>query len=287
MWNALHDLAHGLDYLHSVGIIHRDVKCKNVLIGEDGVLKIGDLGLAVLEKDEHKGGCVGTKEYIAPEVLREEKYDSKIDIWGLGCVIYYLAALKHPFYDDNYLTLTRNILHKDPEELFDYSYDFAELIQRMLSKSPIKRPTSKELLKEIHKKVNCNSGHLHNERFQSVQNSRTLTISSCCKLPKLIAKELQSPPAIPQITPNKVIELNKNILENFTINSTRTKFHRHIKTNLLFDGMKGLSQTKGHLTLPEIKSSKAFQAQELQKCSWKKYNNGSRHRPRFSVLNLV
>lgn len=84
-----HCLLSALHYLHASGIVHRDVKCDNVLLTADGVLKLGDYGtcgaLSRLDKDEL---FVGTPHWMAPEVVRTASsphvYNEKVDIWSLG-----------------------------------------------------------------------------------------------------------------------------------------------------------------------------------------------------------
>eukprot|EP00826_Nyctotherus_ovalis_P057446 TRINITY_DN7851_c0_g1_i11.p1 TRINITY_DN7851_c0_g1~~TRINITY_DN7851_c0_g1_i11.p1 ORF type:complete len:250 (-),score=28.70 TRINITY_DN7851_c0_g1_i11:122-871(-) len=127
-------------------MIHRDIKCQNILISSDGTLKVGDLGLLTYDKDGENVEYAGTQAYFAPEVVRERKYGAKIDVWALGCVMYYLATFTHPFYSPYYLELIKNIVQRDPEELANYSDDFSALIHKMLSKSPNERPSAKEIL---------------------------------------------------------------------------------------------------------------------------------------------
>lgn len=59
----------------------------------------------------------GTPSYFAPEILQDKFYNEKVDIWGLGCVLYMLASLKHPFDYGNSTSLKRNILYRSPKQL--------------------------------------------------------------------------------------------------------------------------------------------------------------------------
>ncbi|CAG8607372.1 3725_t:CDS:2, partial [Ambispora leptoticha] len=83
----------GLDYIHSQGIIHRDISARNILIDEFGVVKIADFGNAWMESDtnEKKGNLssdVGTRFYRAPELFfSASNYTNTIDLWSVGCVI--------------------------------------------------------------------------------------------------------------------------------------------------------------------------------------------------------
>lgn len=79
--------------------MHRDLKLSNVLITPHKKIKIIDLGLAIRLSDlrkENITGC-GTPNYIAPEILESKPYDTKADIWSLGCILYTLLTGTPPF----------------------------------------------------------------------------------------------------------------------------------------------------------------------------------------------
>ncbi len=93
------DVAHGLEAVHEQGIIHRDVKMENVIVGADGRARITDFGL-VLEKgakDEYSGRIVGTPAYIAPEQWIGRPLDARADLYALGVMLYALATGEYPF----------------------------------------------------------------------------------------------------------------------------------------------------------------------------------------------
>ncbi len=84
-----------LQFLHSKNIIYRDLKPENILIDYEGHIKLTDFGLAKELKDEiHKQNKTktttfcGTPEYLAPEIIRGEKYDESVDYWSLGILLY-------------------------------------------------------------------------------------------------------------------------------------------------------------------------------------------------------
>ena len=89
-------IAEALEAAHERGIIHRDLKCDNIFInGNNGQLKIGDLGLAVVRHRTHVSSVLGTPEFMAPE-LYEEKYDEKVDIYAFGmCVLEMVSKIKN------------------------------------------------------------------------------------------------------------------------------------------------------------------------------------------------
>ena len=83
----------GLKSLHDKNILHRDLKSANIFISEDGKYKLGDLNVSKVMKKGLAYTQTGTPYYASPEVWQDQPYDSKSDIWSLGCVMYELAAL--------------------------------------------------------------------------------------------------------------------------------------------------------------------------------------------------
>jgi len=87
----------GLSYIHSKNIIHRDIKPENILI-KNGVIKISDFGLSTVKQHPYiKSGKVGTIHYYSPEILKNQYYNEKTDIWSLGCVLYYMIYQRNLF----------------------------------------------------------------------------------------------------------------------------------------------------------------------------------------------
>lgn len=92
----------GLKYLHDHTIIHRDIKGANILVGNDGVLKLSDFG-ASKRLEELAGGNIkrmslkGTPNWMAPEVIKQETYGRQADIWSLGCTVIEMATGSPPW----------------------------------------------------------------------------------------------------------------------------------------------------------------------------------------------
>ena len=91
----------GLSYLHSSGILHRDMKADNVLLDQDGVCKISDFGISKKSKDIYSNSDMtmrGTVFWMAPEMVdTKQGYSAKVDIWALGCVVLEMFAGKRPW----------------------------------------------------------------------------------------------------------------------------------------------------------------------------------------------
>ncbi|XP_068326044.1 probable serine/threonine-protein kinase WNK9 [Pyrus communis] len=112
----------GLLYLHSHDppVIHRDLKCDNIFInGNQGEVKIGDLGLAAVLRKSHADRCVGTPEFMAPEVY-EEEYNELVDIYSLGMCILEMVTFEYPYSECTHPAqiYKKVVTGKKPEALF-------------------------------------------------------------------------------------------------------------------------------------------------------------------------
>jgi eukaryotic-like serine/threonine-protein kinase len=140
-----------LDHLHGHGLVHRDLKPTNVMIGDDGHATLFDFGLACPAPEpgaERSGGdlCVGTMEYAAPEQILGEQVDSRADIYSLGCMLYEMCTGQRPFDGDTSHDVAENQLRRDPRSPSDLVADMPcaleELILQMLSKRREDRPAT-------------------------------------------------------------------------------------------------------------------------------------------------
>ncbi|CAF0802757.1 unnamed protein product [Adineta steineri] len=109
------EIACALSFLHSKRIAYRDLKPENVLIFEDGHIKLGDFGLCKENIDQNPKATTfcGTQEYIAYEIYKHFEYDENVDWWSLGIMIYELFTFITPFYDEDELQIEENVLFKD------------------------------------------------------------------------------------------------------------------------------------------------------------------------------
>ena len=95
-----------IGYLHDSNIAHRDLKCENILVQQNGYLKLIDYGLAKkIEDDELTMSICGTAEYLAPETINNAGSDKAVDWWALGIIMYELLIGLSPFYHSNRMRL--------------------------------------------------------------------------------------------------------------------------------------------------------------------------------------
>ena len=214
-----------LQYIHQSNYIYFDLKPENLLISNiSGELKLRiiDFGLARYVPNLEKNYLKGTSEYLAPEILKKEEIDYRVDYYSLGIILYHLAYQKFPFPNDSQLEIYRAHIEKDFQfPSCRYSKKIIKIIKKLLSKDPEKRfNTSLEMIDILGFNIN----------FEEIINLNTaLTYfdgeDSSKKLLKFIENESWG----------KICTLvgergsgKSTLLENLTENSSKLV---HIKTN--------------------------------------------------------
>ncbi|XP_018336919.1 G protein-coupled receptor kinase 2 isoform X2 [Agrilus planipennis] len=134
----------GLDHLHQQGIVYRDCKPENILLDDEGHVRISDLGLAVdIPEGESVRGRVGTVGYMAPEVIDNERYTFSPDWFSFGCLLYEMIEGQAPFRARKEKVKREDVDRRVKTEQEKYSNKFTEdaksLCQQLLAKSPAQR----------------------------------------------------------------------------------------------------------------------------------------------------
>mgnify|MGYP001974010954 CR=1 FL=1 len=128
-------IAQGMYHVHSLNILHRDLKTANILLTREGVIKLADFGIArVMSSDTDMAETrIGTPYYLSPEICEDKPYNKSSDVWSLGCVLYELTTLQHAFEGKNLPALVLKIIRgKYPAVPTSYSLDLRGLISSML-----------------------------------------------------------------------------------------------------------------------------------------------------------
>ncbi|XP_045489628.1 serine/threonine-protein kinase 10-A isoform X2 [Pieris rapae] len=151
------EMCKGLEFLHSMKVIHRDLKAGNVLATMTGGVKLADFGVSAKNKStlQKHDTFIGTPYWMAPEVVlcetfRDHPYDFKVDIWSLGITLIEFAQIEPPNHEMTPMRVLLKIQKSDPptlEQPSRWSKHFNDFISKALVKDPEKRPTSTELLK--------------------------------------------------------------------------------------------------------------------------------------------
>lgn len=144
-------LAMALFHLHHVRILHRDIKSSNILLTSTGLAKVSDFGFSRRYDDTVSNDVsatpLGTPYYIAPELWRRRKYNSKADVFSMGIVLYELMCLRRPFAGHALRDLMDQILKGVYEPAPDcFSPELRNLLASMLKVNPLERPTMAEIL---------------------------------------------------------------------------------------------------------------------------------------------
>ncbi|KAL2349145.1 hypothetical protein Fmac_003145 [Flemingia macrophylla] len=142
----------GLDYLHSIFKVHRDIKGGNILLTEQGDVKLGDFGVAaqLTRTMSKRNTFIGTPHWMAPEVIQESRYDGKVDVWALGVSAIEMAEGVPPRSDVHPMRVLFMISIEPAPMLEDkekWSLYFHDFVAKCLTKEPRLRPTTSEMLK--------------------------------------------------------------------------------------------------------------------------------------------
>lgn len=145
-----------LHYLHSKKIIHRDLKAGNVLLTQDGDIKLADFGVSAknVKTLQKRDSFIGTPYWMAPEVvmcetMKDTPYDYKADIWSLGITLIEMAQIEPPHHELNPMRVLLKIAKSDPPTLScpsKWSLEFRDFLKTALDKNPETRPSAAQLL---------------------------------------------------------------------------------------------------------------------------------------------
>ncbi|XWS15077.1 hypothetical protein CRYUN_Cryun35bG0063300 [Craigia yunnanensis] len=142
-------ILHGLKYLHDQNVVHRDIKCANILVDASGSVKLADFGLAKATKLNDVKSCKGTAFWMAPEVVNQKSkgYGIPADIWSLGCTVLEMLTRQIPYSNLECMQALFRIGRGEPPPVPDsLSKDAREFIMQCLQVNPDARPTVAKLL---------------------------------------------------------------------------------------------------------------------------------------------
>ncbi|XP_031351673.1 serine/threonine-protein kinase Nek8-like isoform X2 [Photinus pyralis] len=149
--NYFCQILNGLHHIHSKNIIHRDLKAENIFLTglQADVVKIGDFGISKILQNETKTQTfIGTANYLAPEMCHGKPYNTKSDIWSLGCILYELCALERMF--DGPVANVVYSISTGRKKLINsslYETGVQYLVEVMLQLEPANRPDTVSLMK--------------------------------------------------------------------------------------------------------------------------------------------
>eukprot|EP00347_Sterkiella_histriomuscorum_P002177 403369168 len=246
LWRILIQMVKGLKMLHQMKILHRDLKCANVFLNKDGTAKLGDLNVSKVAKKGLLYTQTGTPYYASPEVWKDQPYDSKSDIWSLGCVLYEMTTLKPPFRAQDMNGLYKRVLKGVyPSIPSSYSSDLSTMIKTLLQVQPSTRPTCDQILAlDIVKKrlslakQQPNLLLMTNEQDLNLEN---LSLLNTIKVPRNLA------------------QLTKNLPRSNYISTRESKFIQNQNQSVRLPS-EPISMHSGTRLLPQINSMKDIRA---------------------------
>ncbi|MCU1451698.1 MAG: Serine/threonine-protein kinase PknB [Acidimicrobiales bacterium] len=136
-------VADALDYAHEAGLVHRDVKPGNILVGDDGRVKVADFGIAKATTGRdltQSGAFLGTAKYLAPEQVEGRPQDRRADVYSLGVVLYEMLCGDPPFTGDTDMAVAYQHAHSEPPRLRQLRPEVPRRLEASVQKAMAKSP---------------------------------------------------------------------------------------------------------------------------------------------------
>ena len=177
-------ISEGLEAAHNNGVVHRDIKSSNIMITNDGKVKIMDFGLAKIGDDgllTKVGSTIGTIAYISPEQAKGEEIDNRTDIWSFGVVLYEMLTGELPFRGDYEQAILYSVLNEEPK--FLKKFDILPSIQRVIKKA-LKKDRDRryrqisELIADLKLKEVSNAGSSYEGIIKDIKKLAVLPFSN-------------------------------------------------------------------------------------------------------------
>jgi serine/threonine protein kinase/formylglycine-generating enzyme required for sulfatase activity len=260
-------IAEGLNAAHKNGVVHRDIKSSNIMITDDGRIKITDFGLAEVAGDKQvtqKGFTPGTVAYMPPEQVKGNKIDFRSDIWSFGVVFFEMLTGQLPFQGNFEQAIIYSILHEKPKSLKKFIANIPDelekIVFRCLVKDPGKRYQSVEELladlKSIMKNYSAAKTNLFkSQKLSFIGKPRYVTaaiiilliITSAYFLP---LKKFFNPINIGKLT--EQLEKMVNQEKYFAAYDLVKEYQKELNNNIVYERLKGfIYDTLSVSTKPE------------------------------------
>ena len=232
IYNIVCDICLGIKEIHQNNLIHRDLKPENILIDKYNIIKIGDFGISKLLENNNKyaNTSVGTNNYMAPELIKGDKHNNKVDIWALGCIIYELLTLNPCFESKSLYGIIDKIIKKPHGKIDEniYNHKWQNIIDLLLKKDYKKRPDINKaynLIIDLGKEISKNKQNFKNNNEGLVN-------------PKNISKERMR-----IIKEEDISELNLKNQEIIELRSKNNTFNFFIHYIVVIIGDSGVGKT--------------------------------------------
>ncbi|XP_074496480.1 serine/threonine-protein kinase Nek3 [Sebastes fasciatus] len=161
-------------HIHNKRVLHRDLKSKNIFLTDNGTIKLGDFGSACIlnSSKAYAHTYVGTPYYVAPEIWDNKPYNNKSDVWSLGCVLYELCTLRHPFQAPSWKSLILKVCRGAYPPLPGHlPYELQYLLKQMFKTNPKDRPSLRSILTS-HRVARLLRTHLPPQALETQEQGR-------------------------------------------------------------------------------------------------------------------
>ena len=228
IWDWIIQILEGLKYLNDNKIMHRDLKCANIFISKDKILKLGDLNLSIIAKKGMAKTKTGTPYYCSPEIWKDLSYDYKSDIWSVGCIIYELCMLKPPFRGTSLKDLGLKVIKgKYFPVIKYYNDDIRKIISKMLVVDPNKRASVDELLNSdiLINKISNVRKNIIIDKVKIGKKSKKVNLMETIKLPRNL-KDINNK------LPKKRYRAENEMMENDEYETMKAFYFREVKNQM-------------------------------------------------------
>lgn len=168
----------GLEYAHTKGVIHRDIKPDNIQILSTGAIKLTDFGIARLTFEPNltiDGQVFGTPSYMSPEQVVGRDIDARSDLFSVGVVLYEMLSGHKPFPGDSVVTITYSIMNRNPDRPQQINWAIWQIVEKALDKSPqLRYRGAREFMEAIDEAMHASQSNVLDPRTASYNQAPTI-----------------------------------------------------------------------------------------------------------------
>uniref|UniRef100_A0A8C3I4N8 Protein kinase C theta n=1 Tax=Chrysemys picta bellii TaxID=8478 RepID=A0A8C3I4N8_CHRPI len=205
----------GLQFLHSKGIIYRDLKLDNVLLDKDGHIKIADFGMCKenMFEDAKTSTFCGTPDYIAPEILLGQKYNTAVDWWSFGVLLYEMLIGQSPFHGQDEEELFQSIRMDNPFYPRWLNKDAKDILVKLFVREPERRLGAKGNIRQHAFFQEINWEVLEERAMEPPFKPRVKSASDCSNFDK---EFLNEKPRLSCADRALINSMDQNMFSNFS-----------------------------------------------------------------------
>jgi len=234
-----YQICKGVKYLHDHNVIHRDLKPANIFVDSNYNLKIGDFGISKIFTDQNKFSKtqIGSPIYMSPEAIGSNYYDTKTDIWALGCILYELETLNYAFNASSLPSLCRKIKSAKFNKNSIVNKHFLRIICLSLNTNQYQRPNIDSLIELIPVKPKSNQlNKTSNKLLPIVKIPYSLN-----QWDDILPKASYSPKisknfSVPHLNNNEIndpfVMRSKSVLDNYSNHNNRYNHNKKYNNNI-------------------------------------------------------